>query len=32
MTTKNKTLTPNRLEIKKYCWFERKRTAHKEVR
>ena len=31
-TTRNKTLTPGRLEMKKYCRFERKRTMHKEVR
>jgi large subunit ribosomal protein L33 len=31
-TTKNKTRTPNRLELKKYCPFDRRRTAHKEVR
>jgi large subunit ribosomal protein L33 len=32
MTTKNKTRTQNRLEIRKYCRFERKRTLHKEVK
>ena len=32
MTTKNKSLTPDRLEMKKYCPFDRKHTAHKEVR
>jgi large subunit ribosomal protein L33 len=31
-TTKNKTRTPNRLEMKKYCPFERVRTVHREVR
>ena len=31
-TTKNKRLTPNRLEIKKYCRFEKKHTIHKETR
>jgi large subunit ribosomal protein L33 len=31
-TTKNKKTTPNRLEIKKFCPFERKHTVHKEVR
>ena len=31
-TTRNKTLTPNRLEMKKYCRFDRKHTLHKEVK
>ena len=31
-TTKNKKTTPDRLEIKKYCRFERKHTTHKEVK
>jgi len=31
-TTRNKKLTPTRLEIKKFCPFERKRTPHKEVK
>jgi large subunit ribosomal protein L33 len=31
-TTKNKRTTPDRLELKKYCPAERKRTAHKETR
>ncbi|MFC1497878.1 50S ribosomal protein L33 [Verrucomicrobiota bacterium] len=31
-TTRNKKTTPNRLEIKKFCQFERVRTLHKEVR
>jgi len=31
-TTKNKRLTPNRLEIKKYCRFDRKRTLHREAK
>jgi large subunit ribosomal protein L33 len=31
-TTKNKTSTPNRLEKKKFCRAERKRTVHKEVK
>ncbi len=31
-TTRNKKLSPNRLELKKYCRFDRKRTLHKEVR
>ncbi|MFO7870324.1 MAG: 50S ribosomal protein L33 [Kiritimatiellia bacterium] len=30
--TKNKARTRGRLEVKKYCRFDRKRTAHKEVR
>ena len=32
LTTKNKRTTPDRLEMKKYCRFERKRTLHKEVK
>ena len=31
-TTKDKRRTPDRLEIRKYCRFERKRTLHREVR
>ncbi len=31
-TTRNKSLTPNRLEMKKYCRYDRKRTLHKEVK
>jgi large subunit ribosomal protein L33 len=31
-TTRNKKLTANRLEMSKYCRFERKRTVHKEVK
>ena len=31
-TTRNKRTTPNRLEIKKFCRFERKHTLHKEVK
>ena len=31
-TTKNKRTTPDRLEIKKYCRFEKKHTVHKETR
>ncbi len=31
-TTKDKKRTPNRLELKKYCKFERKHTAHREIR
>ena len=32
VTTKNKRLTPNRLELKKFCRFDRKHTLHKETR
>jgi large subunit ribosomal protein L33 len=31
-TTRNKKVTTDRLEIKKFCRFDRKRTVHKEVR
>jgi len=31
-TTRNKRTSSDRLEIKKYCRFDRKRTLHKEVR
>ncbi|MFO7536065.1 MAG: 50S ribosomal protein L33 [Kiritimatiellia bacterium] len=31
-TTKNKRTTPDRLELKKYCRFERKHTPHREVK
>ena len=31
-TTKEKRNTPERLEKKKYCPFERKHTVHKETR
>lgn len=31
-TEKNKRTTTKRIEIKKYCKFERKHTVHKEVR
>ena len=31
-TTKNKRTTPDRLELKKYCRFERKHTLHREVK
>ena len=31
-TTKNKKLTPDRIELKKYCRFERKHTVHREIR
>jgi large subunit ribosomal protein L33 len=32
VTTKNKTNTRERVEIKKYCRFCRQHTAHKETR
>ena len=31
-TTKNKRTKPDRLEIKKYCRFERKHTLHRETK
>jgi large subunit ribosomal protein L33 len=31
-TKKNKRTTTGRLELKKYCRFDRKRTLHREVR
>ena len=31
-TTKDKKRTPDRLELKKYCWFERKHTVHREIK
>ncbi len=31
-TTKNKQKTPDRLELKKYCRFDRKHTVHKETK
>ncbi len=31
-TTKNKKLNKEKLEIKKYCKFDRKHTVHKEVK
>ncbi len=31
-TVKNKRTTTKRLELKKYCKFERKHTVHKETR
>ena len=30
--TKEKKNTPGRLEIKKYCKFDRKHTVHKETK
>jgi len=32
ITTKNRKTTTGRLELKKYCPFERKHTVHKEVK
>ena len=31
-TTKNKRNTPNRLELKKYCKWDRKVTVHRETK
>lgn len=31
-TTKNKKTIPDRIEMKKYCRFERKHTVHKEIK
>jgi large subunit ribosomal protein L33 len=31
-STKNKQTTPKRLELKKYCPFDRKHTIHQEVK
>ncbi len=31
-SVKNKRTTTKRLELKKYCKFERKHTVHKEIR
>jgi large subunit ribosomal protein L33 len=31
-TTRNKTNTPARLELQKFCSFDRKRTLHREIR
>ena len=31
-STKEKKNTPGRLEIKKYCKFDRKHTVHKETK
>jgi len=31
-TTKNKTSTPDRLELKKFCKFCHKHTPHKETK
>ena len=31
-STKNKKTTPDRVELKKYCKFCKKHTAHKETK
>ncbi|HID98655.1 MAG TPA: 50S ribosomal protein L33 [Thermodesulfobacteriaceae bacterium] len=31
-TTKNKRTTPGKLELKKYCPFDRRHTLHKETK
>ena len=31
-TMKNKRITPGRLELKKYCRFDRKHILHREVK
>ncbi|KIH75376.1 MULTISPECIES: 50S ribosomal protein L33 [Geoalkalibacter] len=31
-TTKNKKNTPDKLEFKKYCRFDRKHTVHRETK
>jgi large subunit ribosomal protein L33 len=31
-TTKNKRTTPDKLEFKKYCRFDRRHTIHKEIK
>jgi len=31
-TTKNKRTTPEKLELKKYCRFDRRHTVHKETK
>ena len=31
-TTRNKRQQPNRLELMKFCRFDRKRTLHRETR
>jgi large subunit ribosomal protein L33 len=31
-TRKSKRNTPNRIELKKYCRYERKHTLHREVK
>lgn len=32
VTTKNRRTTTARVELKKYCKFERKHTVHKEIK
>jgi large subunit ribosomal protein L33 len=32
VSTKNKRNTQNRIELKKYCKFERKHTLHREIK
>ena len=32
ITTKNKKAHPEKMEIKKFCKFDRKRTVHKETK
>jgi len=32
ITTRNKKLSTDKLEIKKFCPFERKHTIHKEIK
>lgn len=32
VTTKNRRNTTERIELKKYCKFERKHTLHKEIK
>ena len=31
-STKNKKLSTERIELKKYCSFERKHTVHREIK
>ncbi|RKX57700.1 MAG: 50S ribosomal protein L33 [Thermodesulfobacteriota bacterium] len=31
-TTKNKRITPDKLELKKYCRFDRRHTVHREIK
>jgi large subunit ribosomal protein L33 len=32
MTTKNKRTTPDKLQLKKYCRFDKRHTLHKETK
>lgn len=32
VTTKNRRTTTERIELKKYCKYERKHTLHKEIK